>query len=84
MEKTIELPDLLLQEAEAVASRDRTSLQALVEEGLRHVLEERKERRKTEGFRLRRATFKGQGLQPGVREGDWSRILEMAYEGRGA
>lgn len=81
MKTTLELPDTLLEEASAIASRDQTSLQALVEEGLRHVLEER---RSQTGFRLRRATFGGQGVQPGVCEGDWAQIQELLYEGRGS
>ncbi len=81
MKTTLELPDRLLEEASAIASRDQTSLQALVEEGLRHVLEER---RSQAGFQLRRATFRGQGVQPGIREGDWAQIQEIQYEGRGS
>ncbi|HVS00892.1 MAG TPA: DUF2191 domain-containing protein [Thermoanaerobaculia bacterium] len=81
MKTTLELPDTLVEEASAVASRDQTSLQALVEEGLRHVLEER---RSPASFRLRRATFRGQGVQPGIPEGDWTAIREILYEGRGA
>jgi hypothetical protein len=33
---------------------------------------------------LRRATFKGRGLQAGVEGASWERLREMAYEGRGA
>jgi hypothetical protein len=35
-------------------------------------------------FHLRLVTFPGDGLQPGVVEGAWERIRELAYEGRGA
>jgi hypothetical protein len=80
MKTTIEIADTLLTEARQVASRDQTTLQSLVEEGLRQIVRERKQ---TSRFRLRQASFGGKGLQPGIREGDWDTIRPMAYEGRG-
>ena len=35
-------------------------------------------------FRLRRASFKGEGLQADARGGSWSRLRDPTYEGRGA
>lgn len=64
-----------------MASRERTTVRALIEEGLRRIITERKKKRR---FRLRRATFKGNGLQPQVAGASWERIRDMAYEGRGA
>jgi hypothetical protein len=81
MKTTIDIPEALLDEARKVASRDGVTVKALVEQGLRRVLAERKRKR---AFRLRKATFKGNGLQPGVEESSWARIRELAYEGRGA
>jgi len=49
-------------------------------EGLRRMIAERK---RTEAFRLRKATFGGGGLQADVVAASWQRIREMAYEGRG-
>ena len=80
MKTTIEIPDALLAEARRAAERQGITLRALVETGLRRVLGERR----SAGFRLRRATFGGQGLQPGIREGDWGAIRDLSYEGRGA
>lgn len=80
MKTTIEIPDALLQQAKRVASREKTTLRALVEEGLRRVLRERGKK----PFRFRDASFKGKGLQPGIREGDWAQIRDLIYEGRGA
>jgi hypothetical protein len=77
---TVEIADALLEEAKRVAARESTTLRELMEEGLRRSLDDR---RKRKGFRLRRASFRGKGLQPGVSE-DWERIREAAYEGRGA
>jgi hypothetical protein len=80
MKTTVEIPDSLLAEVRRLAAREGTTVRALVEQGLRRVIAERKQSR---GFRLRRATFKGDGLQPGVAAASWERIRELAYEGRG-
>ena len=63
-----------------MAQRERTTLRALVEQGLRRVIAERKRRG---GFRLRRATFKGRGVQPHLAGASWDQIRELSYEGRG-
>jgi hypothetical protein len=80
MKTTVEIPDVLLDEARRLAAREGTTLRALVQEGLRRIIAERK---RTGPFRLRKATFKGDGLQPGVAGTSWDRLREMAYEGRG-
>jgi hypothetical protein len=81
MKTTVDIPDALLEEARKVAARERTTVRALIEQGLRQALAERNGAR---DFRLRKATFKGEGLQPGVADGTWERIRDLAYEGRGA
>ena len=80
MKTTVEIPDPLAEEAKTVARREKTTLRALIEAGLRQVL---RDRRREAGFRLRDASFRGKGLQPGFRDGDWQRIREAAYEDRG-
>ena len=80
MKTTVEVPDALLDEAKRLAARQRTTVRALIEQGLRHVLSERTTERT---HRLRKASFRGRGLQPGIQEGSWERIRELAYEGRG-
>jgi hypothetical protein len=80
MKTTIELPDSLLEEAKRVAAKEGTTVRAYVEQGLRRILAERKSRG---AFRLRKASFKGKGLQPGVQEATWERIRETIYQGRG-
>jgi len=81
MKTTIDIQDPLLREAKRLATREGTTVRALVEQGLRQVLAERK-RRGT--FRLRKATFKGEGLQADAAGLSWERLRELAYEGRGA
>jgi hypothetical protein len=81
MKTTVEIPDPLLEEARRLAAREGTTVRALVEEGLRRVIAERK---RVGGFKLRRATFKGDGLRPDLAGASWERIRDAAYEGRGA
>ena len=80
MKTTVEIQDDLLRSAKRQARRERTTLRALVEEGLRRVLRGRKE---STPFRLRDASVGGEGVQQGIREGDWETIRSLTYEGRG-
>ena len=52
----------------------------MIEEGLRRIIDDRK-RKKT--FRLRKVTFKGNGLQADIAGASWEKIREISYEGRG-
>ncbi len=81
MKTTIEIPDSLLKEARKLASREGTSVKALVVESLQKVISERKH---PGTFKLRKATFKGKGLQADLQGASWERIRDVAYEGRGA
>ncbi|MBI9083460.1 MAG: type II toxin-antitoxin system VapB family antitoxin [Desulfobacterales bacterium] len=80
MKTTVHIPDSLLEEARGIASRDNTTLKALVEEGLRKVIVERKQ---AKAFNLRKATFKGEGMRPHLAGASWDRIRELSYEDRG-
>jgi len=80
MKTTVEIPDSLIEEAKRVAAHQDTTLRVLIIEGLRRVITERK---RASAFRLRKATFRGKGLQPEVAGASWERIREMAYEKRG-
>jgi hypothetical protein len=82
MKTTIQIADNLFRQARLVARQERTTLRALVEEGLRRVISERRGRR-SQRFRLRKATFKGRGLQPHLAGATWDQILDISYEGRG-
>ena len=80
MKTTIEISDALLEAAKRQAGDRGTTLRALVEEGLRTVLEADPS---STSFTLRDASATGHGLRPEVREGGWDRILELTYEGHG-
>jgi Arc/MetJ family transcription regulator len=78
MKTTIEISDSLLDEAKRLAAKEGTTIRAYVEQGLRRIVAKRKSRGL---FRLRKATFKGKGLQPGVQDATWERIRETIYQG---
>jgi len=78
---TIDIADALLQDAKQLAAERKTTLKAVIEDSLREFLP--KQRQAKRRFRLRDASFRGKGLQPGVREGDWQTIRDLIYEGRG-
>jgi hypothetical protein len=80
MKTTVEIPDRLLDAARGLARREGTTLRALIEEGLRRIVTERE---RTGPFRLRRASFKGDGLQYAVAGSSWDRLRDIGYEGRG-
>jgi len=77
---TLEISDPLLHEVRKIAARECTTLRDLVEQGLRKIVADRK----TEpSFRLRKASFSGDGLVDELGEADWHQIRDRAYEGRG-
>jgi hypothetical protein len=75
MKTTVEISDSLLREARKLAAREGVTLRTLVERGLHRVVSET--RRRTP-FKLRRASFKGKGLQPQAREAAWDRLRDLA------
>lgn len=80
MKTTVDISDPLLEKARRQAAREGTTVRALIERGLRQVLEVHASR---PGFKLRDASYKGRGLQPGVRDLTWDQVRHLAYEGRG-
>jgi Arc/MetJ family transcription regulator len=80
MKTTVEISDSLLEEAQKLAAKDGTTVRAFVEQGLRRIVAERKSRGV---FKLRKATFVGNGLQPGTAGVTWEQIRNVIYEGRG-
>lgn len=78
MKTTIDIADPLFEAAKELAERERTTLRALIEEGLRVVLAGKAQ---AKPFKLRDMTFKGcQGLSPEYADADWNRIRDAAYD----
>jgi Arc/MetJ family transcription regulator len=80
MKVTVEIPDALLADVTQAAAEDNSTVHALVEDGLRRVLAERRERKL---FKLRDGRFRGGGIRPEY-DGNWDKIRAAIYEGRGA
>ena len=80
MKTTVELSDAILEAAKRHAKARGITLRAVMEEGLRAVLDGQPPRR---SFTLRDASVGGRGIRPEVREGGWERIAELVYEGQG-
>jgi len=76
MKTTVEIPDSIFKEARKLAFREGTTVKALVVESLQKVIAERKSRG---AFKLRKATFKGKGLQPSMAGAPWDRFRDLAY-----
>ncbi len=77
MKTTIEIPDALLAQAKAKAAREKTTLKALVAEGLVRVVQEKKKPR-----RIKLVTFKGTGLTPEFQNAPWEKFRDAIYEDR--
>ena len=81
MKTTVEISDPLLREVREVAAREGVTLRTLVERGLHRVVADTQ---RGVPFKLRRASFKGGGRQPELREASWDTLRDLAYKDRGA
>ncbi len=81
MKTTVEISAGLLEEARALAAREGVTLRGLIERGLHRVIQEAAA---GPAFKLRRASFKGKGRQPGFADASWEQVRDAAYRGRGA
>lgn len=82
MKTTIELPDPLFKQARRYAETHHTTMKALIEQGLRQVMAEKKE---AAPFKLGDGSFDGgSGMSPELKS--WEQIRDIMYdpsEGRG-
>jgi hypothetical protein len=80
MKTTIDISDSLFLEAKKISQREHTTLRSLIEDGLRQVVKKHDTKKE---FRLRRASFKGNGMQAEFQGESWQKIRSTAYEGHG-
>ena len=80
MKTTIELPDDLLERGKAVARRENSTLNAIIEEGLRMAIRARS-RRRVRGFAIE--PFQGDGLTPEFVDADWDIVRDEIYRDPG-
>lgn len=81
MKTTIELPDVLIEQARRVAQREGVTLRALIEEGLQRSLEAR---RREDRRRLDFPSYGGNGLADEFQGAPWTWIRDEIYRGYGA
>jgi Arc/MetJ family transcription regulator len=79
MKTTIDITDGLLAEAKQVAARKHTTVRALVEDGLRLVLDREKDEKP---FKLRDGCVGGSGLRPEMRDASHEEWLDAVYGDR--
>ncbi len=80
MKTTVHIPDALFAAAQRIAAKEKTTLKALVQEGLQDVVARHG---KKVPFKLRDASVAGSGLNPEVKGAHWNDIASIIYEGRG-
>jgi len=81
MKTTVEISDALLREVRELAAREGVTLRTLVERGLHRIVAETKD---SAPFKLRRASFRGRGLQEELGEASWDSVRDLTYRDRGA
>jgi len=80
MKTTVEINDELLARAKTLAAEQKTTLRAIIEQGLRQVL---KQQKLETPFKLEDASVDGNGLQPEFADASWEEIRRAAYGDRG-
>ena len=81
MKTTVDINDALMAQARQLAKERQQTLKSVLETALRQFLAAHAADKAA--FRLRKRTFRGEGLHADIKEGDWAAIRERAYEGRG-
>jgi hypothetical protein len=78
---TIEISDSLLREARKFAAREGITLRAVVERGLHRVVADAQ---RGASFKLRRATFHGNGRHQELGDASWDKLRDLIYKDHGA
>ena len=81
MKTTVDISDELLKKAKRHAAKRRTTLRAIIEQGLRNTI---KEQQRGAKYVLPDMSIDGKGLQAEFKNKAWSDIRDAAYEGRGS
>jgi len=81
MKTTVEISDALLEAARKVAAKHKTTVRALIEEGLRRVVEARNARGR---FKLPDKSWGSGGLRAEFRNAPWEDVRDASYGGRGS
>lgn len=79
MKTSVEISESLIPTLRKIMHRDKTTLRALIDQGLREIIKKHKEVRP---FRLKKASVKGRGMDPRFEQEDWSKIRAALYAER--
>jgi hypothetical protein len=79
MKTTVHIPDALLRDAQALAAKEKTTLKALITEGLSQVVQHRTT---SKPFKLKDASVAGQGIAPEFENASWATMRAAIYEDR--
>jgi hypothetical protein len=80
MKTTVQISDALLADIHKIVVKRKTTLKALVDEGLRHVVETESAAKKP--FKMKDASVGGNGLVDELKNASWSDIVAMSYGDR--
>jgi uncharacterized protein YacL len=80
MKTTVVIPDALLAEIQKIATKNKTTLRALMQEGLMHVVEQDQKKRKP--FKMKDCSVGGNGLVAELKDATWAEIIELSYGDR--
>ena len=82
MKTTIEIADDLLERAQGLARKEKTTFRALTEQGLRLVLKEKQQSKTRKLPPL--VTVRGGGLTEEFKNATWEQLRDEIYRGHGA
>ena len=81
MKTTIEIADDLFHRAQRVARKEKTTLRALTEQGLRMLLDQKL---KAPSELPPLVTVRGRGMREEFKNASWEKLRDEIYRGRGA
>ena len=77
MKTTVQISDALLAEIQSIATKNKTTLRALMQEGLMHVVEH--ERLKKKPFKLKDCSVGPQKVNEELVGRQWEDIVDLVY-----
>ena len=80
MKSTFNISDPLFRKLEQYCKAKNVTMRKVLESALTMFLAETAQTKKK--FKLKKNTFRGKGLKPGIEEGDWSKIRDLIYESK--
>jgi hypothetical protein len=81
MKTTVQIPDALLAEIQQIATKNKTTLRALMQEGLQHVVE--RERTMKKPFKLKDCSVGPKKVNEELVGRQWEDIVDLVYGDRG-